>query len=161
MRVPTAKYLLHQGGPLALALLTCLGCSDGSKDAGDDLGAALPGCKRGIAIPGQRLEAAALSKGLSWWYNWSSAAAASPASVAFVPMVRAASDIDRASQAVGAGAAQLLGFNEPNFFAQANLSADSAAALCPQLQAIADAHQLALTCFAMPGSAPTPFRRPG
>jgi hypothetical protein len=38
----------------------------------------------------------------------------------------------------------LLGFNEPNFYSQANLSAAQAAALWPRVEAIADARGLAL-----------------
>lgn len=41
-------------------------------------------------------------------------------------------------------ATALLGFNEPNFFAQANLSAEDAASLWPELEAIADAYDLTL-----------------
>jgi len=130
-------------GTLAL----CFGCSSSSSPAdepGIDLTAASPGCKRGIAYAGKRLEAAPLSKGLAWWYNWSAGADASPASVAFVPMVRAEADIAEADKVVSASAAYLLGFNEPNFFSQANLSASAAAMLWPQLEKIADPRQLAL-----------------
>jgi hypothetical protein len=61
-------------------------------------------------------------------------------------MVRAAADVDaqKAHIAKQAGAQYLLGFNEPNFFEQANLSAADAAQHWPELQAIADAEELGL-----------------
>jgi hypothetical protein len=80
-------------------------------------------CKRGIATnvaPG-----AAFSAGIGWWYNWASRTTASSAGVEFVPM---AWDENSVSAAFAAGARYLLGFNEPNFKAQANLTADQAAA---------------------------------
>lgn len=61
-------------------------------------------------------------------------------------MIRAAGDLaaDPVHAAKQAGAQHLLGFNEPNFFEQANLSAEDAAKRWPELQAIADKEQLGL-----------------
>lgn len=99
-----------------------------------------------MAWPERRLTSADAARGLSWWYNWSTGAEESAAGVTFEPMVRAGTDIDagRIKRAKQAGAEYLLGFNEPNFFEQANLSAADAARLWPQLEAIADSEQLGL-----------------
>lgn len=131
---------------LGLLLGGC-GGGDADKDQGSGFTASItPGCKRGIAWPGKRLSDPDTAHGLSWWYNWSTGADGSVPGVVFEPMVRAAGDIDaeRVQTAQQAGAQNLLGFNEPNFFEQANLSAADAARLWPQLQAIADSKKLAL-----------------
>lgn len=120
---------------------------DGSKDPNRGFSAdTTPGCKRGVAWPEQRMTDANASHGLSWWYNWSSRAQGSVDGVVFEPMVRAKGDIDpaRVHEAKLAGAQHLLGFNEPNFYEQANLSAQQAAELWPQLEAIADTERLGL-----------------
>jgi len=135
-------------GLVALAI-TSAGCGS-SGDAGDKnsgfSASTTPGCKRGVAWPGRELTDTDTEHGLSWWYNWSNSADGSVPAVVFEPMVRASGDIDakRVHAAKEAGAENLLGFNEPNFFAQANLSAADAAKLWPQLQAIADTEQLGL-----------------
>lgn len=129
--------------------LTGLACGE-DKGAGDSPGgftpSTTPGNKRGVAWPGRELGDADAAHGLSWWYNWSSSSDGSVDGVVFEPMVRAKGDIDAepVADAKAAGAQHLLGFNEPNFFAQANLSAAEAAKLWPQLEAIADAQQLGL-----------------
>jgi hypothetical protein len=95
---------------------------------------------------------AALSPGVSWWYNWDfrpdqalRAGAYREAGVEYAPMIwGAASDRVAAKAAIGDDATVLLGFNEPNFGEQANLSAKAAAALWPELSAIADAKGLRL-----------------
>jgi Glycosyl hydrolase catalytic core len=53
-------------------------------------------------------------------------------------------DTAQVQQKVLPGAATLLGFNEPNFYEQANLSAAEAATRWPGVQAVADAHGLRL-----------------
>jgi hypothetical protein len=98
----------------------------------------VPGCKRGIAWSGHNLTLASLSQGISWWYNWGSTADAHPTGVVFEPMVWGQGfDVARTVAGIAPGAQHLLGFNEPNFFAQSNLSAAQAAALWPQLEDIA------------------------
>jgi len=94
---------------------------------------------------------AALSKGISWWYNWhylpdeqvrTSFAALG---LAYVPMVWGTKvNVADVGAAILPGATALLGFNEPNFFSQANMSAADAAKAWPAVQAIADAHGLPL-----------------
>ncbi|HEY3255677.1 MAG TPA: glycoside hydrolase family protein [Polyangiaceae bacterium] len=110
-------------------------------------------CKRGVAYGHHSIaDLQALSAGVSWWYNWDfrpdpelRAGAYRDAGVEYTPMIwGAASDRAAAKAAIGDDATALLGFNEPNFGAQANLSAKAAAALWPELTAIADAKRLRL-----------------
>ena len=91
------------------------------------------GCKRGIAAntaPGP-----AFSPGVAWWYNWAIAGSAAPG-IEFVPMMWGKND---ASKAVPSGARFLLTFNEPNFHAQSNITAQAAADLWPMVEAQARA----------------------
>jgi hypothetical protein len=109
-------------------------------------------CKRGVAYGHHsKADLQALSKGIGWWYNW----AFEPDTgvkddfgsigVEYVPMVWGAKvDTAQVQQRAPAGVSTLLGFNEPNFGEQANLSAAAAAALWPSVQAVADARGLAL-----------------
>lgn len=109
-------------------------------------------CKRGVAY-GYHSDAdmRALSKGVSWWYNWAHRPdegvrdTYTAIGLEYVPMVWGGSfdDAAVASQAPTTSRT-LLGFNEPNFHEQANLSAAQAAALWPRVQAIADARGLYL-----------------
>ncbi len=110
-------------------------------------------CKRGVAYGHHSIaDLQALSAGVSWWYNWDfrpdqdlRAGAYREAGVEYAPMIwGAASDRAAAKTAIADDAQVLLGFNEPNFGAQANLSAKAAAALWPELEAIADAKGLRL-----------------
>jgi hypothetical protein len=115
------------------------------------------GCKRGVAYGHHsKADMAALSPAVSWWYNWAHVPdvgvlpdAYQALGVEYVPMVWGGGGLDGANAAqiageIPAGAAFLLGFNEPNFGQQANLSAADAAALWPDVEAIADARGLAL-----------------
>jgi hypothetical protein len=87
-----------------------------------------------------------LSKGVSWWYNWAFGpdealrdGAYRDEQVEYVPMIwGAGSDRSVALSEIPDDATTLLGFNEPNFGSQANLSAAEAAALWPELEKIAD-----------------------
>jgi hypothetical protein len=94
-----------------------LGCGSGGDDAAGTRNGGLspdlePGCKRGVAWPGQRLTNTSLSLGLSWWYNWGLAAEASPAGVAFEPMVWGDGfNTGDAANSIPQGAGYLLGFN--------------------------------------------------
>src|SRR5512145_942748 len=85
--------------------------------------------KRGIAAnvaPG-----AAFSPAVSWWYNWANKASGANVGIEFVPMVWNQTTV---SSALPSGSRYVLGFNEPNFFVQANLSATEAASYWPALQ---------------------------
>jgi len=93
----------------------------------------------------------ALSKGVAWWYNWAYEPDTGVRDVfaqmgmEYVPMVWGAKVDTKDVQAkLLPGATSLLGFNEPNFAAQANLSAADAAKLWPSVQAVADARGLTL-----------------
>jgi hypothetical protein len=95
---------------------------------------------------------AVLSESVSWWYNWDfrpdsdlRSGAYRDQNVEYVPMIWGEnSDREAAKTAIPNDAAALLGFNEPNFGSQANISAEDAAALWPELEEIADAQGLRL-----------------
>jgi putative glycosyl hydrolase len=115
----------------------------GSAEAGDAGGAAGEGaaagdggagCKRGIAAktpPG-----AAFFPAIGWWYNWSVPTSGTNVGIEFVPMIWGSGSV---SAALPASSKYLLGFNEPNFHAQANLTPQQAASAWPALQANAKA----------------------
>ena len=111
----------------------------------------LDACKRGVAF-GHNTAAGlqALSRKVTWWYNWSPAPESAVArvyrglNVEFVPMIWDETRYAGASS-IPTGAKTLLGFNEPNFFSQANLSAAQAAAQWPNLQQIAQPRGMKLT----------------
>jgi hypothetical protein len=103
----------------------------------------LDACKRGIAFgKNTALGLQALSRKVTWWYNWAAAPESAvrdvypSLNVEFAPMIWDETRYGGASS-IPSGAKTLLGFNEPNFFAQANLSAAQAAAEWPKVQQIA------------------------
>src|SRR5512142_1486129 len=96
-------------------------------------GATSAGNKRGIAAnvaPG-----VAFNPSVSWWYNWANKASGANVGIEFVPMVWNQTTV---SSALPSGSKYVLGFNEPNFFSQANLSASQAASYWPALQSNAN-----------------------
>jgi hypothetical protein len=110
-------------------------------------------CKRGVGYGyHSQADLAALSPAVAWWYNWTHLPDVAlrdgsyrSARVEYVPMVWGGSfDVSRVTDEIPAGARALLGFNEPNFGEQANLSASQAAALWPDVEQIADARNLLL-----------------
>jgi Glycosyl hydrolase catalytic core len=114
--------------------------------------ASVPHCKRGVAY-GHHTPAdlAALRGGSHFWYNWSPApedavqSTYAAAGMEFVPMVWGGLfDVAQVTSELPSDARFLLGFNEPNFYAQANLSAADAAARWPELEQVAAARGLAL-----------------
>jgi hypothetical protein len=97
--------------------------------------AGAPQCKRGIAsntAPSGAFVASASSPGIAWWYNW--AAQGSGSGTDFVPMIWGAASLQAT---IPAGSKYLLGFNEPNFKAQSNLTVAQAVADWPQVEAAA------------------------
>jgi hypothetical protein len=92
------------------------------------------------------------SQGISWWYNWAAQPDAairttySNYNVDFAPQAWNASGIGGVSAWVSQDPAvkYILGFNEPNFTDQANMTPTQAAAAWPQLQAIASQYGLKL-----------------
>jgi len=108
--------------------------------------------KRGIAY-GHHTEAdmAAISQGISWWYNWYHQPESGVAGVYqnydmdFVPMTWNNSFNEsglRAYYASHPEARYLLAFNEPNFIQQANMTPSQVAAAWPRLEAIAADYNL-------------------
>lgn len=93
-----------------------------------------------------------VSQGISWWYNWSTQPDVqirniySGYNVEFVPMAWNASGISGLEAWISQdhGIKNILGFNEPNFIDQANMTPSQAAAAWPQLQALADKYGLKL-----------------
>ncbi|MBV9947605.1 MAG: glycoside hydrolase family protein [Myxococcales bacterium] len=129
-------------------------------------GGAAP-CKRGIAA--NQTPTAALVRdpssagrpagaGVTWWYDWSTSPSntVTLAGIEFVPMVWGAGSLG----ASVAASSFLLGFNEPNFKAQSNLTAVQAAADWPAVEATARAHGMAIVSPAVNfcGSASDPSR---
>jgi len=91
----------------------------------------------------------AIKEGISWWYNWTykpdqSLGGAYPIDgVVYVPMVWGGSfNVDEVIANIPDDAEYLLGFNEPNFTGQANLTPAQAAALWPQIEEIASRKNL-------------------
>jgi hypothetical protein len=108
--------------------------SSSSADGGDGGAAA---CKRGIATntpPSSAIAPTASVPGVSWWYDWSNQGTGGASGVAFVPMIWGSADLNGP---IPAGSAFLLGFNEPNFKAQSNLTAQQAASDWPMVEALA------------------------
>jgi hypothetical protein len=108
----------------------------------------LPHCKRGEAYQSNSLaDLTTLSKGISWWYNWSTspekgvATTFQQSGVEFVPMIwgvkNGPPDPATIEKQIPKGSKYILGFNEPNFGAQSNITAAQAAALWPRIMQIA------------------------
>jgi hypothetical protein len=95
-------------------------------------------CKRGIGWHGSKLDHPKINTELTWWYTWGLSVQTLGAGLEFVPMVwGGGATVDGVNKALRPEAKFLLGFNEPNFFEQANLSAAQAAAQWPVLQQVA------------------------
>ena len=96
--------------------------------------------KKGASIFGRPagITGALADSGVSWTYNWSAGpnGVTRPKGVQFVPMIWGASSADAATlrQAKKNGST-LLGFNEPDFKDQSNMTVDAALDLWPKLQA--------------------------
>ncbi|HVY31541.1 MAG TPA: glycosyl hydrolase [Polyangiaceae bacterium] len=124
------------------------GTSSGGSNAGGAGGSGGSGnpphdCKRGIAWPGQSLTNAEVSSQLTWWYTWGLGIKSVGAGLEFVPMISGGGhNATNDNKVIRSDAKYLLGYNEPNFFAQANLSAAQAAADWPTVEAVAKAHNL-------------------
>src|SRR6185369_3985209 len=91
-------------------------------------GGAAPTCKRGIAA--NTAPGAAFYPAVRWWYNWGLSRSGGNTGIEFVPMVWGSSTVNGT---IPAGSKFLLGFNEPNFKAQSNLTPQAAAAAWPAL----------------------------
>jgi len=75
--------------------------------------------------------------GLSWFYAWSATSPCPAAAIEFVPQIwgswKKLTWVPTPAKAVAKGAKALLGFNEPDGAAQANLTVDEAIALWPDM----------------------------
>lgn len=116
--------------------------------AGADAAGSRASCKRGVAYGFDPASApadlAALSPGVTWYYGWAPAPSSSvgtayqTSDVEFVPMIWGGSfDVATVVSQIPDGAKYLLGFNEPNFTSQANLTPEEAAALWPSVEEVA------------------------
>jgi hypothetical protein len=121
-------------GIATLSLLVVLGIvvTGCGNQAGGGSGSGGDGCKRGLAS--NRVPTSGWGS-LTWWYNWS-ANGTPPAGVEFVPMVWGQKSL---GDTLPAGARWVLGFNEPNFKSQANLTPQQAADAWPEVEAKAKA----------------------
>ena len=115
--------------------------------------------KRGVGY-GSHSEAdmAALSAGITWWYNWYHQPDAQVADVypnygmEFVPMAWNGGFNEQAMRnylSAHPEVEYVLGWNEPNFLEQANMTPSEAAAEWPRLEAIADEFGLKIVSPAM------------
>ncbi|MGB5928346.1 MAG: glycosyl hydrolase [Cyclobacteriaceae bacterium] len=115
--------------------------------------------KRGLGY-GSHSEAdmAAISQGISWWYNWFHQPDAQVQDmyqnydVEFVPMAWNGGFNEQAMRdwlLAHPEAEYVLGWNEPNFLEQANMTPSQAAAEWPRLEAIADEFNLKIVSPAM------------
>jgi hypothetical protein len=121
----------------------------------------LSACKRGAGyINENAADLPAFQKGIGWWYDWgalpptAAASALSKGGIEYVPMIwtgppNANIDVANLTKQIPSGARFLLGFNEPNFGNQANLTPTQAASDWPLLEQIADARGLALVSPAL------------
>jgi hypothetical protein len=124
--------------------------SSSGVSSGGTGGAAAAACKRGVAYGHNSVaDLTALSSGIGWWYNWAPhpdddtiAAAHAALGVEFVPMVWGKATIPDLATQVPMDAAYLLGFNEPNFGSQANLTPQEAAAAWPEVTKFAKERNL-------------------
>jgi hypothetical protein len=107
-------------------------------------------CKRGIGsnvAPGPAFARTASSPGISWWYDWGSQpSSAPPAAIDFVPMIWGK---DQVTDTIPSGSSYLLGFNEPNFKNQSNMSPQQAADAWPGVEAIAQAQGIPIVAPAV------------
>jgi hypothetical protein len=133
--------------------------------AADDAGVTAPdskrsACKRGVGYgfdpDGAVADLSTLSSGVSWYYGWANGPNAQLVNdyarlgVEFVPMVWGGKfTVDEVVKKIPDDAHFLLGFNEPNFNSQANLTPQQAADLWPQLEQIASRKHLALVSPAL------------
>jgi len=119
--------------PLFAALMICLTASGQSKSP-----------KRGICGDASPQDLITLAPSTTWYYDWGVAPPASLqgqlAGIEWVPMVWGgiyASDVAGIEAMIPAGSKYLLGYNEPNFRSQANLTPAQAASMWPNLEQIA------------------------
>jgi hypothetical protein len=113
-------------------------------------------CKRGIASnqpPGAAFARTASQSGIVWWYNWATHGSGNDPSIEFVPMVWGTGSLN---DTLPSDAKFVLGFNEPNFKAQSNLTAQQAANDWPTIEAHAMGNPIVSPGVNFCGSASNP-----
>jgi hypothetical protein len=114
--------------------------SDGALGPPADSGAPARACKRGLATntaPSAALAPSTAGPGIGWWYDWSNQpSSGAAAGFDFVPMIWGTKSL---GAAIPASSRFLLGFNEPNFKAQSNLTPAQAAQNWPSVETSAKA----------------------
>ena len=109
--------------------------------------------KRGVAYGHHSVaDMNTASQGISWWYNWDAQpdidirTTYSNYNMEFVPQAWDAAGISGVSAWISQDSKvkYILGFNEPDFIDQANMTPTQAAAAWPKLQAVADQYGLKL-----------------
>ncbi len=115
--------------------------------------------KRGVAYGNNTIaDLQALSKGVTWWYNWYHQPESTVINIYqnygfdYVPMAwNGAFDKEamRSFLSTHPQVKYILGWNEPNFTTQANMTPSQAAAMWPELEEIADEFDLEIVGPAM------------
>lgn len=115
----------------------------------NNAGAADTRCKRGVAYNAMSPnDWRAASPNTVWFYSWSgqaqpqAIAADTNAMLHYVPMVWGQSQLAAMSPGNLPASGYLLGFNEPNFNSQANLTPTAAAGLWPKIETLAKAQNM-------------------
>ncbi|MEU8382756.1 glycosyl hydrolase [Streptosporangium sp. NPDC048865] len=96
--------------------------------------------KQGVGVwQAPNVSAALEASGASWYYTWSTNHnnITTPKGTEFVPMIWGADSVtdQNLAQAKNSGSPYLLGFNEPDFAEQANMTVEKALSLWPRLTA--------------------------
>ncbi|GAA4190428.1 hypothetical protein GCM10022252_28730 [Streptosporangium oxazolinicum] len=96
--------------------------------------------KKGVGVwQAPNVSAALQASGANWYYTWSTNhnGVTTPQGTEFVPMIWGAASVtdQNLAQAKNAGSPYLLGFNEPDFADQSNMTVDQALSLWPKLTA--------------------------
>jgi len=119
--------------------------------------------KRGMAwFNTQSCSDLRLMKGISWIYNWAPLPDISivhclrEEGVEFIPMQWGGGGLDQFNFTIWAGGEHVLGFNEPNFHSQANVSPQDAAKMWPTIEAIAKPRKLKIGSPAAAACGPNP-----
>jgi len=90
------------------------------------------GGKKGLGIV-NATDATPFGNTVSWYYNWATTPVLPRSNIEFVPMLWSGADVTTwaadAAAAIAANSTHVLGFNEPDLAAQANLSPSKAAQL--------------------------------
>ena len=128
--------------------------------------------KRGVSQNGFSYseEVKALEPGVSWYYNWATSLNntelpffTAETEIAFYPMCWNGNFDESVLMnyfELHPNVKYLLGFNEPNFKAQANMTPAEAASIWPQLEKIAEKYDLELVAPALNYSPDAPYTNP-